>query len=128
MRPMFLALTLLLGGPAPADGGITVQLPRADAIAAAASPDFLHELVNANIIGSNCPGFELTDGEWTLLTGSADLVAAQLGLTTDVYDMHYFSPAFDLLDQPGSCKEIGPTIPRLIDRLKSMGGGTDPIG
>jgi hypothetical protein len=125
---MFLALTLALAGPALADGGITVQLPRAAEIAAVASPQFLHDLVNANVIGSNCPGYELTDGQSTLLTGSADMVAEQLGLTIDAYDAEYYGPAFDLLDKPGSCKELGPAIAPLIDRLKAMGGDTVAIG
>lgn len=118
------ALTL----PARADGGVTVKLPDPGQIAAAASPDFLMALVMANVAGMNCPGYALSDGEWALVTGTADRVAGALQIGTAAYDEDYYGPAFAALDQPGTCDREGPKIAPLIRRLKSMGGGTDPIG
>ncbi len=123
-----IVLLMLMAGPALADGGVTVRLPPDAAISAAASPDFLHQLVLANVIGMNCDGYMLSDGEWALITGSADLVAARLGLDTAAFDDGYFGPAFAALDQPGACDSHGPKIAPLIEELKTMGGGTDPLG
>jgi hypothetical protein len=119
---------LLLSAPALADGGVTVTLPDPGQIAAAASPDFLMQLVMANVAGMNCPGFALSDGEWALITGTADRVAATLQIGTGAYDDDYYGPAFAALDAPGTCDREGPAIAPLIDRLRGMGGSTDPIG
>ncbi len=123
-----LALALPLAGPALADGGVTVQLPDPGRIASAASPEFLMQLVMANVVGMNCQGFILTDGEWALITGTADRVAEALQIDTGAYDDQFYGPAFAALDQPGTCAAEGPKIAPLIDRLKEMGGSTDPIG
>jgi hypothetical protein len=123
-----LLLLTLLAAPAFADGGITVQLPDDAKIAEAATPEFLMELVQANVVGMNCEGFRLTDGEWTLITQSADKVAAALKIDTGAYDDKFYSPAFASLDKPDTCANDGPKIKPLVDRLKAMGGGTDPIG
>ena len=123
-----LLLCLTLATPALADGGVTVQLPDPSQIASAASPDFLMQLVLANVVGMNCPGYALTDGEWALITGTADGVAAALQIDTGAYDDQFYGPAFAALDQPGTCDTEGPRIAPLIQRLKTMGGSTDPIG
>ncbi|MGB4826776.1 MAG: hypothetical protein WBP18_05785 [Paracoccaceae bacterium] len=117
-----------LTAPALADGGVTVKLPPTEAVAKAASPDFLTQLVMANVVGMNCPGFTLSDGEWALITGTADRVAKALKISTGAYDDQFYGPAFAALDQPGTCAAEGPKIAPLIKRLKSMGGSTDPIG
>ena len=114
--------------PAQADGGVTVKLPDAGQISAAASPKFLTQLVMANVAGSNCPGYALSDGEWALITGTADRVADALGIGNSAYDDNYYGPAFAALDQPGTCEAEGPKIAPLIQKLRSMGGGTDAIG
>ena len=123
-----IALLVLLATPALADGGITVKLPDDAKIAEAASQEFLMELVQANVVGMNCPGFMLSDGEWTLITQTADKVAAVLKLDTSAYDDQFYGPAFASLDQPATCGNDGPKIKPLVERLKAMGGGTDPIG
>jgi hypothetical protein len=121
-------LCLCLATPALADGGVTVQLPDAGRIASAASPDFLMQLVMANVVGMNCQGYILSDGEWALITGTADIVAEALQVGPTVLDERFYGPAFAALDQPDTCAAEGPRISPLIDRLKSMGGSTDPIG
>ncbi|MBK6468093.1 MAG: hypothetical protein IPL38_06190 [Rhodobacter sp.] len=123
-----LACLALIATPALADGAVTVKLPSAEAVAKAASADFLTRLVMANVAGMNCPGYALSDGEWALITGTADKVAAALKLDTGTYDDQFYAPAFAAIDQPGTCDAEGPKIAPLIDRLRSMGGGTDPIG
>ena len=123
-----LLLLPLLAAPAFADGGITVQLPPDARIAEAASAEFLMDLVQANVVGMNCPGFPLTDGEWTLISQTADKVAAVLKIDTAAYDDKFYGPAFASLDKPDTCAKDGPKIKPLIDKLKAMGGGTDAIG
>ncbi len=73
------------------------------------------------------PDYEITDGEWTLITGTGDLLAAKLGLDASAYDRSYYGPAFKLLDDPGACDRVGPTAKPLIQRLVGMGGGTTPL-
>lgn len=123
-----LLLLTLLATPAFADGGITVQLPDDASIAKAAAPEFLMELVQANVVGMNCEGFRLTDGEWTLITQTADKVAEVLKIDTGAYDDQFYGPAFASLDKSDTCVKDGPKIKPLVERLKAMGGGTDPIG
>lgn len=122
------ALPPSLPSPALADGGVTVKLPDPGRIAAAASPDFLMALVMANVAGMNCPGHALSDGEWALVTGTADRVAGALKIGASAYDEDYYGPAFAAMDQPGTCDREGPKIAPLIQRLKSMGGSAEPIG
>lgn len=128
-KPLTAALlSLTLAAPALADGGVTVALPDPGSVARVADETFLHQLVLANVVGMNCDGFRLTDGEWALITGTADLVAAALKLDTAAYDSGFYGPAFDALDRPETCATEGPKIAPLIERLKAMGGGTTPIG
>ncbi|MEZ5798970.1 MAG: hypothetical protein R3D63_16730 [Paracoccaceae bacterium] len=119
---------ILLATPVLGDGGMTVRLPDDAAIAQAASPEFLTALVMANVAGMNCPGYALSDGEWTLITGTADKVAAALGIGSAAYDDQFYGPAFAAMDDPATCGAEGPRIAPLIRRLKAMGGNTDPIG
>jgi hypothetical protein len=122
-----LLLLTLISGPAFADGGITVKLPDDAQIAKAATPELLMQLVQANVVGMNCERFRLTDGEWTLITQTADKVAAALKLDTGAYDDQFYGPAFASLDQADTCAKDGPKIAPLVDKLKAMGGGTDPV-
>jgi hypothetical protein len=128
MRSLVTIIAVSLATSAQADGGVTVTLPDPSQIAAAASPDFLMQLVMANVAGMNCPGFALSDGEWALITGTADRTAATLQIDSGTYDDDYYGPAFAALDAPGTCDREGPRIAPLIDRLRGMGGSTDPIG
>lgn len=79
----------------------------------------------ANVVGMNCTGYRLTDGEWALLTGSADMVAEALTIrNSSDYDTRFYGPAFDHLDRPGTCATEGTRIAPLVDRLEAMGGDT----
>jgi len=118
---------LMLAGAALADGGITVQLPDVSGLSDAEAKALIAELANVNVITSNCPAYPVTDGEWTLITGTGDRLAARLGLDASAYDRTYYGPAFKLLDDPGACDRIGPTAKPLIQRLVGMGGGTTPL-
>ncbi|ABL68553.1 MULTISPECIES: carbohydrate kinase family protein [Paracoccus] len=123
-----LAGALVLGtGAALADGGITVKLPDVSNLSDTEAKSLIAELANVNVITSNCPDYEITDGEWTLITGTGDLLAAKLGLDASAYDRSYYGPAFKLLDDPGACDRVGPTAKPLIQRLVGMGGGTTPL-
>lgn len=119
-----LALIALLSGPAFADGGGLVDLPREEVLTDMASPELLTALVTANVIGMNCADFLISQGEWALLVGTADQVAAILKVDTARYDAEFYGPAFALLDRQDSCATEGPKIAPLIEELKAAGGDT----
>lgn len=116
-----------MAGTALAAGGITVQLPDVSNLPEAEAKSLIAELAQVNVITSNCPDYAITDGEWTLITGTGDRLAARLGLDAASYDRSYYGPAFKLLDDPGACDRIGPTAGPLIQRLIDMGGDTRPL-
>ncbi len=116
-----------MAGAALAAGGITVQLPDVSGLPEAEAKALIAELANVNVITSNCADYAITDGEWTLITGTGDRLAARLGLDASSYDRNYYGPAFKLLDDPGACDRIGPTAGPLIQRLIGMGGDTEPL-
>lgn len=118
---------ILTAGAVLADGGVTVQLPDIANIDDAQATTLIKDLATVNVITSNCPGYEITNGEWTLITGTGDLLAAKLGLDAATYDKTYYGPAFKLLDDPQACDRIGPTAKPLIAKLVGMGGGTTPL-
>ena len=123
-----LTTTLLLASPALADGKIYVQLPDLSGITGAEAEAFLSEVVLANVVSSNCAGYEITDEEWSLLTDSADILAReQLRLSVDDYDSLYYGPAFEALDRPETCDQAGPGIQPTIDRLVELGGSREAL-
>lgn len=131
MRPMLAAaaaaLAIAAAGGALADGGLTVPLPDTSQLSQDQARSLIAELAQVNVITSNCPAYPVTDAEWTLIAGTGDQLAAQLGLDAQAYDKEFYGPAFRLLDDPGACDRIGPTAQPLIARLKAMGGGTTPV-
>lgn len=118
---------LSLGGAALADGRVMVKLPDVSALSEEDAKKLIAALAQINVVTSNCPGYEITDGEWTLLTGTGDKLAQRLGLDPTEYDRTYYGPAFKLLDDPTACERIGPRARPVIDDLIRMGGGTDPL-
>lgn len=117
----------MAAGAVCADGGITVDLPDVSQLSDADAKALITELANVNVITSNCPGYEISNGEWALVTGTGDRLAARLGLDPTAYDRTFYGPAFKMLDDPGACDRVGPTAKPLIQRLISMGGGTTPV-
>ena len=109
---------------ATADGGVRVALADTSALSEADSITLLSALVYANVAGSNCAGHEINDAEWSLLTGSADLIADRLGLSVDDYDAQYYGPAFAAADLPNFCSIEGPQVQTAIDTLIGYGGST----
>ena len=102
--PAVLAAAMVAGsmaGAGRADGGMTVQLPDVSALSEAEAKALIAQLAQVNVITSNCPGYAISDGEWTLVTGTGDRLAARLGLDAASYDRAYYGPAFKLLDAPG---------------------------
>ncbi|WP_134680171.1 hypothetical protein [Paracoccus ravus] len=108
-------------------GGVTVQLPDISGLEDDEARSLIAELANVNVITSNCAGYEISNGEWTLITGTGDKLAARLGLDATSYDRTYYGPAFKLLDDPEACDRIGPKAKPLIEKLVGMGGGTTPL-
>lgn len=133
MRNSLLALalsgaTLALAAPAQADGKIFVQLPDLSSYTGAKAEDFLREVVMANVVSSNCEGYDITEEAWSLLTDAADILARQqLHLSTADYDTLYYSPAFDALDEDGTCAIEGPNVQVIIADLVHLGGSTTAL-
>ena len=122
------ALCLGLATPALADGKVYVQLPDLSSYANKEAEDFLHQVVLANVVSSNCPGFEVTDAEWSLLTDSADLLAyGQLKLSVDDFDNLFYKPAFGALDDATTCKTEGPAVETILAELVAQGGSREPL-
>lgn len=105
---------------------LMVPLPDVSGLDRRAAELLIRQLAQVNVITSSCPAYAITDGEWTLLTGTGDLLAAQLGLDPTTYERDYFGPAFALLDDPASCDLIGPQAGPVLRRLEEMGGATTP--
>lgn len=111
-----------------ADGKIFVQLPDLSSYSGVEAEQFLTRVVMANVVSSNCAGYEITEEDWSLLTDSADLLAyGQLKLSVDAYDDGYYKPAFDAVDQPGTCDEFGPDVEKVLTELVGHGGGREPL-
>lgn len=104
---------------------VTVALPDISTLSRAEGQVLLKELAEVNVMTSNCPDYAISDGEWMLLTGTGDRLAAQLGLDPATYDRDYYGPAFQLLDDPAACGRVGPKAKPLIARLIAMGGETE---
>ena len=113
---------------AAADGKIFVQLPDLSIYEGYQAEEFLGRVVLANVVSSNCTGYEVTEEEWSLLTDSADLLAyGQLKLSTDDYDRLFSKPAFDALDEAGVCDRQGPEVEFVLDELVERGGSRQAL-
>lgn len=119
------SLMLMAGLVQAADDRMTVALPDVSDLSRAEGQALLKELAEVNVITSNCADHAISDGEWMLLTGTGDKLAAQLGLDPGIYDRDYYGPAFQLLDDAGACDRVGPQARPLIARLVEMGGSTE---
>lgn len=122
------ALLLATAGTSRAGERLMVALPDVSGLNRTEAEALIRQLAQVNVITSHCPGYPISDGEWTLLTGTGDLLAQRLGLDPGSYERTYFGPAFQLLDDPSACDRIGPQARPLIDRLTAMGGGTRRLG
>lgn len=122
------ALLLVTAGESRSGDRLVVPLPDVSGLDQLQTEALARQLAEVNVIASNCPAYAITDGEWTLLTGTGDLLAQRLGLDPGSYERRYFGPAFQLLDDSSACDRIGPQARPLIDRLTAMGGGTRPVG
>lgn len=109
-----------------AAGRVTVALPDVSGLARNDAESLARQVAEADVITSNCDDYPISDGEWTLLAGTGDKLAALLGMDPASYERDYYTPAFALLSDPASCDRIGPTAKPLIQRLIGMGGGTTP--
>lgn len=117
---------VLTGGlPVAANDRVTVPLPDISGLSKSEGQALLAELANVNVITSNCANYRISVGEWMLITGTGDKLAARLGLDPTTYDRNYYGPAFKLLDDPSACDRIGPKARPLLERLVKMGGRTE---
>lgn len=105
---------------------IEVPLPDITQLSETDARNLARSIGEANVITSSCHDYQISGGEWTLLAGTADLLADQLGMDPAEYDQAFNAPAYALLDDPAACDRIGPQATLLIARLVAMGGGTGP--
>lgn len=128
-RKLFLTLAIFgmsLAGPAQADGRIFVPIPDLSGYEGEEARTFLMQIISAAVVGSNCPAADYPDEKWSLLHDSADVLAYdQLGLSVDEYDDEIFGPAFDALDERGTCDKVVPKIDVIVDRLVALGGSLE---
>lgn len=123
-----IALSMLFAAPALADGKIYVQLPNLSGITGTEAEAFLHALVLANVVSSNCAGYEVSDEEWSLLTDSADILAReQLRLSVADYDSRFYGPAFAALDRADTCAVEGGNVQPVLARLIELGGSREAL-
>lgn len=125
LLPALLAGTL--ASAAVADGAINVQLPTLPELDRETAELLMGSIVQSVVIGQNCPAYRSTQGEWTLMTGTSDMIAASLGLDASEEDDRFWKPAFAAMDQPDACDRFGPQVREVLEILKGYGGGTDPI-
>lgn len=116
------ALSLLLALPAKADSVVPAGSAGLRHLEPTAAERLLSEVVNAVVMAQNCPSYGVSDGEWTLLTGTGDVLAGKLGLGIAEYDRRFWRPAFAELDRPGACGREGPKVRLLVQRLIAMSG------
>lgn len=114
--------------PVRADTKVAVPLPDLSGISEDDAERLLAALAQINVITSNCPDYRISDGEWMLLTGTGDMLAARLGIDPATYDRRYYGPAFRMMEDPGACDRIGPRARPIIDDLIAMGGGVNDSG
>lgn len=125
MRALALAaaLSLPLAAPATADGAVPVTLPDVSWLTDAQAEALVTALVRATVFGQNCPQYYTTDGEWQLLTDTADALSDRLGITDAAeLDAQFWNPAFAALDEKAACERYWREVPEAIDLLKDMGG------
>ncbi|MFV0291945.1 MAG: hypothetical protein ACK5II_01440 [Paracoccus sp. (in: a-proteobacteria)] len=118
----------LTATPVQADGKrVVVDLPNLSGMPDEDAEKLIAALAQINVITSHCPDYPISDGEWTLLVGTGDMLARQLGMDPASYDKNYYGPAFQMLDDPAACDRIGPKARPIIEDLISMGGGTEHV-
>lgn len=105
---------------------VEVPLPDVSQLDEAEATELARRIGEVDVITSNCQDFGITGGEWTLLAGTGDLLAQQLGLDPAEYDRQFNAPAYALLDDPEACDRLGPEAEPLIGQLVEMGGATEP--
>ena len=124
-----MAAAAILSNPAGlhAETAMSATMPDTSALSEDQARALITRLAQVNVITSNCPAHAISDGEWTLITGTSDQLAAQLGLDASEYDRQFYAPAFRLLDDPGACDRVGATTAGVLDELRAMGGDTAPV-
>lgn len=133
MTRNLVSILAMLGGvvfmvtPALADGRIYVPLPDVSEYRGDDARYFLRQVIGAVVVGANCPQADFPEEKWSLLNDTADLLAYdQLDLSVSQYDDEIFGPAFDALDESGTCEKVTPKIDQIADHLIALGGSLEP--
>ncbi|MDO5632137.1 MAG: hypothetical protein Q4G22_09885 [Paracoccus sp. (in: a-proteobacteria)] len=129
---MIMVVVVLIGAVlagaqlARAQDRVQVTLPDLSSLSRAQAESLTREVAQADVITANCPGHAISNGEWALINGTGNQLAALLGLDPTTYERKFYGPAFALLDEPSACDRLGPAVHPLIQRLIEMGGTTKP--
>jgi hypothetical protein len=112
----------LIAGPGHAQGLTGIRTPPAEALAEFATEEGLRRLALANLIASNCQVEGLLPGDAALIAGSAQEVAALMGLTTEGYFHSYIGQALAQLAAPEACQREAHIARDSAARLRALGG------
>lgn len=91
--------------PVRADTKVAVPLPDLSGISEDDAERLLAALAQINVITSNCPDYRISDGEWMLLTGTGDMLAARLGIDPATYRPQVLRPG---LPHDGRSRRLRP--------------------
>lgn len=119
MTALGAALLIIAAGPGVCS---EIRTPPPAALAPLATGETLHQLALANLIASNCQLSGLSGGDAGLLAGTAQALAQEMGIKTEVYFSEYLQPAIAHLAAPEACTTHASTTRAMVDRLKGLGG------
>lgn len=108
--------------PSSAQPYSTIRTPPLANLAPMSNEASLQQLVLANLIASNCKIPDLTSGDAALLAGTAQVIAEQLGVSTDQYFSAYVHPAMLKIVTESGCDQHADMAGAMVENLKALGG------
>lgn len=111
-----------LTAAAQAEGLTSIRTPAAERLAGLATTEHLHRLALANLIATNCTVAGLSPGDAALIAGSAQEVAALMGLSTEDYFKDFIGPALPRFGTDGACEREADLARDTAAKLRAMGG------
>ncbi|MBK4215710.1 hypothetical protein JJJ17_07220 [Paracoccus caeni] len=116
-----LGLLIVTNTPVLAETSI-IRTPPVAALAPISTEATLHELVLANLVATNCKLSDVTHGDAALIAGTAQTVAEQLGVSTEIYFSMYVNPAMLEIAGPEGCAQHAGAARAMVGHLKELGG------
>ena len=127
-RPLLPLILAALPLAAMANEHLTLLLPDVSDLSPADAEALLTDIVAASVVSSNCPDFGGTEGEWYLLTLTAERLAYEvLAIRVEELELAYYQPAYSLIEDPATCAAEGPKVQKTLALLMERGGSTTPV-